>query len=245
MAIPAELLDQVVTMTAEEVPAVCPSLKKTIIERAMRAEVSAWQSRPLEPMYPVIFFDALQVKISEDAMVRNKAVYPALGALPEGTCDVLGIWIEQTEGANVGFLDYDLGHFDEERGQVEPNPNPFVPDKVLIIGPEQGVTHVTGIHPDFQGAGESTRTTDLLITNRLSTQSEKSQYSHNSKGGYKARTRFLRRIEGLKNKCLFLSHKLANGAISEHGSLRYTRFRSIHSICVQGGYNFVPVDKRL
>ena len=63
------------------------------------AEITAWQSRPLEPMYPVIFFDALRVKIRDDAVVRNKAVYLALGVLPDGTRDVLGMWIEQTEGA--------------------------------------------------------------------------------------------------------------------------------------------------
>lgn len=63
------------------------------------AEVTAWQSRPLEPMYPVVFFDALRVKIRDDAVVRNKAVYLALGVLPDGTREVLGIWIEQTEGA--------------------------------------------------------------------------------------------------------------------------------------------------
>ena len=45
------------------------------------AEVTAWQSRPLEPMYPVVFFDALRVKIREDAVVRNKAIYLALGCL--------------------------------------------------------------------------------------------------------------------------------------------------------------------
>ena len=50
-------------------------------------------------MYPVIFFDALRVKIRDDAVVRNKAVYLALGVLPDGGRDVLGIWIEQTEGA--------------------------------------------------------------------------------------------------------------------------------------------------
>ena len=66
---------------------------------AVMAEVTAWQSRPLEPMYPVVFFDALRVKIREDAVVRNKAVYLALGVLPDGSRDVLGIWIEQTEGA--------------------------------------------------------------------------------------------------------------------------------------------------
>jgi transposase-like protein len=66
---------------------------------AVMAEVSAWQSRPLEPMYPVIFFDALRVKIREDAVVRNKAIYLALGVLADGTRDILGLWIENTEGA--------------------------------------------------------------------------------------------------------------------------------------------------
>lgn len=66
---------------------------------AVMAEVSAWQTRPLEPMYPVVFFDALRVKIREDAVVRNKAIYLALGVLPDGTRDILGLWIEGTEGA--------------------------------------------------------------------------------------------------------------------------------------------------
>ena len=66
---------------------------------AVMAEVGAWQARPLEPMYPVVFFDALRVKIREDAVVRNKAIYLALGVLPDGTRDILGLWIENTEGA--------------------------------------------------------------------------------------------------------------------------------------------------
>ena len=66
---------------------------------AVMAEVGAWQARPLEPMYPVVFFDALRVKIREDAVVRNKAIYLALGILPDGTRDILGLWIENTEGA--------------------------------------------------------------------------------------------------------------------------------------------------
>jgi len=66
---------------------------------AVMAEVGAWQARPLEPMYPVVFFDALRVKIREDGVVRNKAVYLALGVLPDGTRDILGLWIENTEGA--------------------------------------------------------------------------------------------------------------------------------------------------
>jgi len=66
---------------------------------AVVAEVTAWQSRPLEAMYPVVFFDALRVKIRDEAVVRSKAIYLALAVLPDGSRDILGIWIEQTEGA--------------------------------------------------------------------------------------------------------------------------------------------------
>lgn len=66
---------------------------------AVMEEVVAWQNRPLETMYPVVFFDALRVKIREDGVVRNKAVYLALGILSDGTRDILGLWIEQTEGS--------------------------------------------------------------------------------------------------------------------------------------------------
>ena len=66
---------------------------------AVMTEVTAWQARPLEPMYPVVFFDALRVKIREDAVVRNKAIYLALAVLPDGHREVLGLWIENTEGA--------------------------------------------------------------------------------------------------------------------------------------------------
>jgi putative transposase len=66
---------------------------------AVMSEVTAWQARPLEAMYPVVFFDALRVKIRENGVVRNKAVYLALGILADGTRDILGIWIENTEGA--------------------------------------------------------------------------------------------------------------------------------------------------
>jgi len=66
---------------------------------AVLAEITTWQGRPLEPMYPVVFFDALRVKIREDNVVRNKAVYLALGVRPDGTREILGLWIENTEGA--------------------------------------------------------------------------------------------------------------------------------------------------
>jgi transposase-like protein len=66
---------------------------------AVTAEIAAWQARPLERVYPVIFFDALRVKIRDEGTVRNKAVYLALGVLRDGTREILGLWIEQTEGA--------------------------------------------------------------------------------------------------------------------------------------------------
>lgn len=77
---------------------VSPDLISTVTD-AVVAEVTAWQTRPLEPMYPVVFFDALRVKVRDEATVRSKAVYLALAVLPDGTRDILGIWIEQTEGA--------------------------------------------------------------------------------------------------------------------------------------------------
>ncbi len=66
---------------------------------AVLDEVGEWQSRPLDPVYPLVFFDALRVKIRDEGFVRNKAVYIALGIQPDGTKEILGLWIEQTEGA--------------------------------------------------------------------------------------------------------------------------------------------------
>jgi putative transposase len=77
---------------------VSPDLISAVTD-AIVAEVTAWHSRPLEPMYPVVFFDALRVKIRDEAVVRSKAVYLALAILPDGSRDILGIWVEQTEGA--------------------------------------------------------------------------------------------------------------------------------------------------
>ena len=77
---------------------VSPDLISTVTD-AVQQEVLAWQARPLEPMYPVVFFDALRVKMRDEAVVHNKAVYLALAILPDGSRDILGIWIEQTEGA--------------------------------------------------------------------------------------------------------------------------------------------------
>jgi len=77
---------------------VSPDLISSVTD-AVLGEVATWQARPLEAMYPVVFFDALRVKIRQDGVVRNKAVYLALGMLADGTRDILGIWIENTEGA--------------------------------------------------------------------------------------------------------------------------------------------------
>lgn len=78
--------------------AVSPDLISTITGEVMD-EVIEWQNRPLEPMYPLVFFDALRVKIRDEGTVKNKAVYLALGVRADGTKEILGIWIEQTEGA--------------------------------------------------------------------------------------------------------------------------------------------------
>lgn len=77
---------------------VSPDFISTVTD-AVIEEVREWQVRPLDALYPVIFFDALRVKIRDEGTVKNKAVYLALGILPDGTKDILGIWIEQTEGA--------------------------------------------------------------------------------------------------------------------------------------------------
>ncbi len=77
---------------------VSPYLISTITDAVLET-VAEWQGRPLDGCYPLVFFDAIRVKIRDEGFVRNKAVYIALGILPDGTKEILGIWIEQTEGA--------------------------------------------------------------------------------------------------------------------------------------------------
>lgn len=62
-------------------------------------EVKIWQSRPLENIYPIIFMDAIFIKVRENGHIHNKAIYFALGVTMEGLKELLGIWIAQTEGA--------------------------------------------------------------------------------------------------------------------------------------------------
>jgi putative transposase len=66
---------------------------------AVLDEIATWQARPLEPVYPLVFFDALRVKIRDEGLVRNKAVHIALGVRADGTKEILGLWLEQNEGA--------------------------------------------------------------------------------------------------------------------------------------------------
>jgi len=71
----------------------------SVVTDSVIDEVRAWQSRPLEPTYAIVFFDALRVKVRDEGLVRNKAVYLAIGVRCSGHKEVLGLWIEQTEGA--------------------------------------------------------------------------------------------------------------------------------------------------
>nr|WP_025829492.1 IS256 family transposase [Acetobacter persici] len=75
-----------------------PSLISAITDAVME-EVAAWQNRPLEPCYPIVFMDAIRVNIRSDGTVSNKAVFIALAILPDGTKDILGLWFQENEGA--------------------------------------------------------------------------------------------------------------------------------------------------
>lgn len=66
---------------------------------AVLEEIAAWQARPLEATYPLVFFDALRVKVRDEGLVRNKAVHIALGVRGDGAKEILGMWLEQNEGA--------------------------------------------------------------------------------------------------------------------------------------------------
>ena len=77
---------------------VSPDLISAVTD-AILDEIAEWQDRPLEALYPLVFFDALRVKVRDEGTVRNKAVYIALGVRADGRKEILGLWIEQTEGA--------------------------------------------------------------------------------------------------------------------------------------------------
>ena len=77
---------------------VSPSLISSVTD-AVIEEVKEWQSRPLEPLYPIVFLDALMVKMRHEGRVENRAVYVAVGIDLEGRKDVLGLWTSANEGA--------------------------------------------------------------------------------------------------------------------------------------------------
>src|SRR5215211_4497822 len=77
---------------------VSPDLISAVTD-AVLEEVAAWQARPLEPVYPLVFLDALRVKVRDEGLVRDKAVHIALGVRADGAKEVLGLWLEQNEGA--------------------------------------------------------------------------------------------------------------------------------------------------
>src|SRR3954464_427138 len=66
---------------------------------AVREDIAAWRTRPLEAVYPIAYFDCLMVKVREDRSVRTRACYLAIGVTVEGDREVLGIWWQETEGS--------------------------------------------------------------------------------------------------------------------------------------------------
>lgn len=77
---------------------VSPTLISSVTD-AVADEVKAWQSRPLDALYPIVYLDCIHVKVRDAGTVRTKAVYLALGINMSGEKELLGIWIAQTEGA--------------------------------------------------------------------------------------------------------------------------------------------------
>ena len=81
---------------------VSPELVSKVTD-AVLDELAAWQSRPLEPAYAIVYFDAVRVKVRDEGLVRNKAVHLAIGCNCDGFKQILGLWIEQTEGTKFGW----------------------------------------------------------------------------------------------------------------------------------------------
>lgn len=77
---------------------VSPALISTVTDAVME-EVKAWQSRPLDSVYPIVYLDALVVKIRDGGHVRNRAIYVVIGVNMHGNKEVLGLWAGQAEGA--------------------------------------------------------------------------------------------------------------------------------------------------
>src|SRR3954470_19799024 len=113
----------------------------SIVTDAVLEEITAWQARPLEPVYPLVFFDALRIKVRDEGVVRNKAVHIALGVRADGAKEILSLWLEQNEGAkfwlrvmnelrNRGVEDVLLAVVDGLKG---------FPEAILAVFPEATV----------------------------------------------------------------------------------------------------------
>ena len=132
---------------------VSPDLISTVTDAVLET-VGEWQNRPLEASYPLVFFDALRVKIRDEGLVRNKAVYIALGVQADGTKDILGLWIENTEGAkfwlrvmnelkNRGVSDLLIAVVDGLKG---------FPEAITAVFPQTNVWKLHhSSHPSFDG----------------------------------------------------------------------------------------------
>ncbi len=81
---------------------VSPELVSKVTD-AVHDEIREWQARPLDDVYAIVYFDAVRAKIRDEGLVRNKAVYLGIGVTCTGRKEVLGLWIEQTEGARFWF----------------------------------------------------------------------------------------------------------------------------------------------
>lgn len=81
---------------------ISPELVSKISEKIM-PEVTAWQNRPLETVYPFVFLDAIHYKVKEDHQYRTKAAYVVLGITMDGTKDILGVWIGEHESSKFGL----------------------------------------------------------------------------------------------------------------------------------------------
>jgi putative transposase len=119
---------------------VSPDLISAVTD-AVLDEVAVWQARPLETTYPLVFFDAIRVKIRDEGLVRNKAVHVALGVRADGVKEILGLRLEQNEGAkfwlrvmnelrNRGVEDILIAVVDGLKG---------FPDAILAVFPETTV----------------------------------------------------------------------------------------------------------
>ena len=133
---------------------VSPDLISAVTD-AVLDEVAVWQARPLEATYPLVFFDAIRVKIRDEGLVRNKAVHVALGVRVDGAKEILGLWLEQNEGAkfwlrvmnelrNRGVEDILIAVVDGLKG---------FPDAILAVFPDTTVqtciVHLLRLSLDF------------------------------------------------------------------------------------------------